>query len=96
VPFKGDYLMVVSNHTLKKEKKNFVKLNLCPVLANTPKLLDGKTFSLRSKSYHLRFDSNIVLTRKFLLENKKRSEYETTFLPLKDEDVDEKNMVIFP
>lgn len=49
VPFKKDYLMVVSNHTKKSEKKNYVKLNLAPVMSNAKKIFDGKTFSLRSK-----------------------------------------------
>ena len=49
VPFKEDYLMVVSNHTLKVQKKNYVKLHLTPVFSNTKHILDGKTFSLRSK-----------------------------------------------
>lgn len=92
VPFKEGYLMVVSNHTLKPRKKNFVKLNLTPVLSNTNKILDRKTFILRSKTYFLRFDPKIVLTRKFL-SKKKKSDFESTFMPLNDADVDEKNHV---
>lgn len=49
VPFKEDYLMVVSNHTKNPEKKNYVKLNLAPVMSNSKKIFDGKTFALRSK-----------------------------------------------
>lgn len=49
VPFKQDYLMVVSNHTKKSEKKNYVKLNLVPVMSNARNIYDGKTFALRSK-----------------------------------------------
>ena len=94
VPFKEGYLMVVSNHTLKSKKKNFVKLNLTPVLSNTNKILDNKTFILRSKTYFLRFDPKIVLTRKFLSQKKKSNmDFESTFMPLNDEDIDEKNHV---
>ena len=92
VPFKEGFLMVVSNHTLKSRKKNYVKLNLTPVLSNTNKILDRKTFILRSKTYFLRFDPKIVLTRKFL-SKKKKNDFESTFMPLNDNDIDEKNHV---
>jgi hypothetical protein len=92
VPFKKGYLMVVSNHTLKTLKKNYVKLNLTPVLSNTNKIMDRKTFILRSKTYFLRFDPKIILTRKFLSQ-KKKNDYESTFMPLNDEDIDENNNV---
>lgn len=46
-------------------------------------------------AYHLRFDPKIALTRKFLIDPNEKRDYESTFMPLTDSDIDEKNLVNF-
>lgn len=90
VPLKEGYLMVLSNHTLKPIKKNFIKLNLSPVILSNNFISNNSTHLLTSKEHILKIDPKIVLTRKFL-DTRTKNEVENNFMPLSDEDVEEKN-----
>lgn len=78
---------------MKTFKKSYIKLNLVPVVRTTDKtLLDRKIYTLQSKNYFVKFDPKIVLSRKFL--NEKKSQYQDSpFVPLGDDELDEKNLI---
>lgn len=92
----SDFIMLVSNHTLKPVKKNYVKLSMVPVISNMYKVLNGKSYQLKSSNGYVRMDTKIQLTRKYLLKtDAKDSGVETNFMPLTDDDLDERYYVIF-
>ena len=86
VPLKEGYLMVLSNHTLKPTKKNYVKLNLAPVVQGKNRLKMNSTLVITSKDHVLKFNPKFILTRKFL-QTKHEIPKESNFLPLTDEDL---------
>lgn len=93
VPFKNGFLMVVSNQSMKPMKKSYIKLNLVPIIKTSDDVLvDRKIYTLQSKNYFLKFDPKITLSRKFL--NDKKSSYrDQVFMPLEDDELDEKNLI---